>query len=301
MPTMPPDDFLATRGRLDAVVGRRLEVSRAEAQRAIADGRVRVDGVTRSKSFRLFGGERIVVDPAPSAGLSPEEPAVPVRFEDDWLAIVSKPPGLVTHPTASRRSGTLVNRLLGMGMPLAPGAEPLRPGIVHRLDAGTSGLLVVTKDDVTREAMVALFRRHDVERVYLALVRGDAEPDRFEVDAPLARSGARVRVHTGTGRRAATRFEVRQRFERSTLIEARPRTGRTHQIRVHLSAIGHPILGDTRYGGGGDDAGRLGLSRPFLHSWKLSFVHPRTGLPVAAEDPLPPDLDSALLRARAAT
>jgi 23S rRNA pseudouridine1911/1915/1917 synthase len=142
-----------------------------------------------------------------------------------------------------------------------------------------------------------MFRRHEVDRRYLALVRGRVAHDSFDVEAPLGRRGARVTVHAGGGRDAETAFEVSERYAAATLLEARPRTGRTHQIRVHLSAVGHPILGDRAYGGGGDPAGRLGLTRPFLHSWGLAFDHPLTGARIRLEEPLPGDLDAALRRA----
>jgi 23S rRNA pseudouridine1911/1915/1917 synthase len=169
---------------------------------------------------------------------------------------------------------------------------------VHRLDAGTSGLLVVASDDESFEGLAATFTRHEAGRSYLALARGSVAQDRFEVDAPLGRAGARIRVDATRGREATTAFEVREWFDRATLLEAEPRTGRTHQIRVHLSSIGHPILGDRRYGGGGDDARELGLERPFLHAWRIAFDHPITGERIDLEDSLPPDLERALERAR---
>jgi len=290
--------FEAPAGRLDAVVAARLGIARAEAQRAIAAGGVLVDGLARPKSHRLAGGERVRVDLTPSSDLPPEGPPLQVAYRDEHLAVVCKPAGLPTHPTENRRAGTVVNRLLGMGIPLAARGGPLRPGIVHRLDAGTSGLLVVACDDATYEALAAMFRRHDADRRYLALVRGRVEHDRFEVDAPLGRSGARIHIDATGGRRATTVFEVRERFGRATLLEAAPRTGRTHQIRVHLAAVGHPILGDRRYGGGGDDARALGLARPFLHAWRIAFAHPETKERLALEDPLPNDLDRVLRRVR---
>lgn len=294
------DAFDAAPGRLDVVVAERLGVTRAEAQRAIAAGDVRVDGVRRPKSFRLAGGERVEADLAPSSELPAEGPSVEVRYRDDHLLVVAKPAGIPTHPTQRRRSGTLVNRLLGMGIALAPRGGPLRPGIVHRLDAGTSGLLVVASDDRTHEALAETFAAHAADRRYLALVRGAVPHERFEVEAPLGRRGARIRVHATGGRAAATGFDVRERFEHASLLEATPRTGRTHQIRVHLSAVGHPILGDGRYGGGGDDARALGLRRPFLHAWRLGFDHPVTGRRIDLEEPLPEDLSEALRRLRAA-
>jgi 23S rRNA pseudouridine1911/1915/1917 synthase len=184
--------------------------------------------------------------------------------------------------------------LLGGGSPLPPPGGTLRPGIVHRLDAGTSGLLVVAKTDGAYEALRTLFHDHAVDRAYLALVRGSVANDAFAVDAPLGRRASRIVVDATEGRRAETGFHVRERLPGATLLEAVPRTGRTHQIRVHLAAIGSPILGDRAYGGGGDDAHRLGLVRPFLHAWRLSFTHPTTHETVALEEDLPEDLRTAL-------
>ena len=295
---MTAGSFEAGPGRLDTVVAATLGIPRTVAQRAIADGRVVVDGLPRSKSFRLRGGERVRARVETFGELDPEPGPLTVRFEDDSLLVVSKPAGVVTHPTATRRTGTLVNRLLAMGVPLASAGGAGRPGIVHRLDAGTSGLMVVAKDDRTHRELADMFRRHAVDRTYVALVRGAVEHDRFLVDAPLGRQGARVLVRAATGKEAATAFEVKERLRRATLLEAKPRTGRTHQIRVHLAAIGHPVLGDRAYGGGGEEAARLGLTRPFLHSWRIAFAHPRTGERIEVEDPLPPDLQEALERAR---
>jgi 23S rRNA pseudouridine1911/1915/1917 synthase len=292
--------FEATPGRLDAVAAAALDRPRADVQRAIAAGEVLVDGVVRPKSHRLSGGEQVVVDTAERTALEPDPSPVPVRYRDEHLMIVAKPAGVVTHPTASRRTGTLVNRLLGMGVPLSAGAEPDRPGIVHRLDAGTSGLIVVASTDAAHSGLAEMFFRHDVDRRYLALVRGRVEHDHFAVDAPLERDRARIKVRISSGRQAETEFEVVERFERATLLEAKPRTGRTHQIRAHLSSAGHPILGDRTYGGGGDDATALGLLRPFLHSWRVAFDHPMTGERVELEEALPEDLSAALRRLRRA-
>jgi 23S rRNA pseudouridine1911/1915/1917 synthase len=288
----------AEEGRLDAVVARLTGEPRADVQRAIAAGTVWVDGAPREKSFRLRGGERLTIDIETDVPLTGEGPPVPVRYEDDHLAVVMKPAGLVTHPTAGRRGGTLVNRLLAMGMPLAPAGGSLRPGIVHRLDAGTSGLLVVAKTDATYAALRALFHDHAVDRTYLALVRGKVANDAFAVEAPLGRRASKIVVDATEGRSAATGFEVRERLAGATLLEAVPRTGRTHQIRVHLAAIGHPILGDRAYGGGGNDARAAGLDRPFLHSWRLSFEHPVTGARVSLQEDLTEELVVALERLR---
>jgi 23S rRNA pseudouridine1911/1915/1917 synthase len=293
-----PASFDATPGRLDAVVAERLVVPRAEAQRAIAAGRVLVDGIARPKSHRLDGGERIEADLGGDGDLPAEGSPVPVVYRDQHLLVIDKPAGVPTHPTENHRSGTVVNRLLGMGVPLSTLGGPLRPGIVHRLDAGTSGLMLVASDDETYVALAAMLKRHDVDRRYLALVRGVPTSDRFAIEAALGRVGARVRVDVTGGRPAETAIEVRERFGRAALLEAAPRTGRTHQIRVHLAAIGHPILGDGRYGGGGADAAALGLRRPFLHSWRITLVHPISGERIERGSALPEDLVIALEQVR---
>ncbi len=288
----------AEEGRLDAVLARMTGEARADVQRAIATGNVQVDGEPRPKSFRLHGGERVTIEIERDEPLAAERPAVPIRHEDDHLLVVVKPAGVVTHPTAGRRSGTLVNRLLGMGVPLAPAGGSLRPGIVHRLDVGTSGLMVVAKTDEAYAALRGMFAVHAVQRGYLALVRGAVANDAFAVDAPLGRRAAKIVVDATEGRQAETGFEVRERLDGATLLDAVPRTGRTHQIRVHLAAIGHPILGDRTYGGGGDDARRAGLERPFLHAWHLAFVHPVSGEHVEFEEDLPEELMVVLTRFR---
>jgi len=292
------EDYAAEPGRLDAVLARLSTRPRADVQRAITRGQVRVDGTVRGKSHRLIGGELLELEVPEEFHLVGDGAAVPVRYEDEHLLVVAKPAGLVIHPTAGRRSGTLVNALLAMGTPLAPRGGELRPGIVHRLDAGTSGLLVVAKTDEAHRGLERLMRRHEAARSYLALVRGSVADDTFAVDAPLGRRASRVVVDRVQGRAAATGFDVRERLPRTTLVEATPRTGRTHQIRVHLSAIGHPIMGDRAYGGAGTDAAALGMDRPFLHAWRLGFDHPTTGSRVELEEPLPADLAEALARAR---
>jgi 23S rRNA pseudouridine1911/1915/1917 synthase len=291
---MPVERLTAEAGRLDTVLARLTGLPRAEIQRSIAAGCVSVDETQRTKSFVLIGGERLTFVREDTGEIAAEGPPVPIRYEDDSLAVVAKPAGVVTHPTQRRRTGSLVGRLRGMGMPLAPAGGTFRPGIVHRLDVGTSGLLVVAKTDDAFVALTVMFRRHDVERRYLALVRGRVDHDAFAVEAALGRRAARIVVDVARGRGAETRFEVRERFPRSSFLEAAPQTGRTHQIRVHLAAIGHPILGDRAYGGLGEDARRIGLTRPFLHAWRIAFSHPLTGERIDLEEPLPADLARAL-------
>jgi 23S rRNA pseudouridine1911/1915/1917 synthase len=296
---MMPFVLVAKPGRLDAVLARLTGVPRADVQRAIAAGQVSVDGEPKPKSYRLSGGERLEGIGLEEPALAPEDVPVSIRFQDEHLLVVVKPAGVVTHPTATRRTGTLVNRLLGAGVPLSGVGGALRPGIVHRLDAGTSGLLLVAKTDEAHAAIASMMRSHAVERRYLALVRGGVEHDVFAVDAPLGRRAAKIVVDRTGGKVAETAFRVLERLPRTTLLEASPRTGRTHQIRVHLAAVGHPILGDRPYGGSGEEAGRIGLTRTFLHAWRLTLDHPITGLALDVEEPLPADLADALDRARA--
>jgi 23S rRNA pseudouridine1911/1915/1917 synthase len=285
-------------GRLDAVLAGLLGAPRADVQRAIAAGTVTVDGAVRPKSFRLQGGEALAGELAGTGPPGGEPGGVPVRYEDDDLLVVAKPAGMLTHPTQMTRSGTLVNRLMGMGIPLSGAGDRDRPGIVHRLDSGTSGLLLVAKTDRAHRALTAMLAGRQVSRRYAALVRGTVEPDEFTVEAPLVRRRARVAVGRADGVGATTDARVVERFPQSTLLEVRPRTGRTHQIRVHLASLGHPVLGDRRYGGGGQDAARLGLRRPFLHAEGLALDHPFTGERLELQEPLPDDLAEALRLAR---
>ena len=299
---MTREAHVATPGRLDAVLAELTGLPRADVQRAIAAGRVTVDGVARAKSFRLAGGEALVDRGAGRRRARARGPPVPVRYRDEHLLVIAKPPGLVTHPTENRRSGTFVNRLLGMGVPLSTTGGPLRPGIVHRLDAGTSGLMVIARTDACPRGP-----------------RGDAEGPRRSNAATWRWCAARWSTRrspsmhpwaggptrwSSTTRRAARPRRPSRSASASTaltLLEAIPKTGRTHQIRVHLQAIGHPIVGDKAYGGGGDAAKRLGLQRPFLHSWKIAFDQPMSGERIELEEPLPEDLETALRLARAQT
>lgn len=301
----PPVEFVTgsgdAGGRLDAVVARHAGISRAVAARLIEAGEVLVEGSPAGKSLRLAEGMRIAVSLPPEAP-RPEAEEIPLRivYEDRWLAVVSKPPGLVVHPAPGRPGGTLVNALLARAGAEPAGGDAERPGIVHRLDAGTSGLMVVAKDEEAHARLVRAMAARAVTRVYLALVEGVPEPDTLTVDAPVGRSPRhrkKMAVVAG-GREALTHAEVLERHARTSLLEVRPRTGRTHQIRVHLSAAGHPIVGDRVYGKSRRLAEDLGLERPFLHAARLSFDHPMTGEPLALEDPLPPDLAAALARAR---
>ena len=286
--------------RLDAAVAALEAVgSRAAAQRLIAAGRVLVDGLTVPKRHLLRHGERVEVRPEspPPAGLEPEEMPLVVRFEDEHLLVVDKPAGVVTHPSAGHRTGTLVHGLLARA--IAGGDDPTRPGIVHRLDRDTSGLLVVARSPRAHRRLQRLLRERRVDRRYLALVHGPAPPA-LTISRPVGRDPrARTRMSTSApaGRDAVTHVRRLEEMGAYALVEARLETGRTHQIRVHLEAEGMPVAGDPVYGRRRDD---LGVGRQFLHAARLSFPHPETGEPVDVESPLPPDLAAALERARRA-
>ncbi len=284
--------------RLDAVVGALDEVgSRAEAQRLIEAGRVLVDGRAVPKRHLLAEGESVEVRPAPPppSGIEPEEVPLTVRYEDEHLLVVDKPAGVVVHPSAGHRGGTLVHGLVARD--IAGGRDPARPGIVHRLDRDTSGLLVVARSERAHRRLQRTLRDRLLERVYLALVHG-AAPPALTIDRPVGRD-RRVRTRMAVGapdaREAVTHLRRLEGLGRFTLLEARLETGRTHQIRVHLESVGHPVVGDRVYGRRPES---LGLERQFLHAARLAFPHPETGAPVEVESPLPDDLRRALALAR---
>jgi 23S rRNA pseudouridine1911/1915/1917 synthase len=281
--------------------GERLDVflaahagSRTAAQRLIDAGAVTVDGVARPKRHVLAGGERLEVRDAPPAA---EPSAPPARFavawEDEHLLVVDKPPGVVVHPAGAHRTGTLAQALAGRA---AGGEDPERAGIVHRLDRDTSGLLVVARSEPVHAALRRMLRRREILREYLALVEGRPAARTGTIEAPLGRDRrVRTRVSTDTDdpRPAVTHFAIERALADATLLLVRLETGRTHQIRAHLQAIGHPVAGDPEYG----HRGRYGLERQFLHAARLRFAHPVTGAPLDVRSPLPPDLEAALARA----
>ena len=282
--------------RLDRAVAARPEVgSRGLAERLILAGAVVVDGEPRVKSFRLEGGEEVHVElPDERGALVPEEMNLRVAWEDEHLVVVDKPAGVVVHPGTGHESGTLVHGLLALD---AAGGDEERPGIVHRLDRDTSGLLVVARSEEAHARLEELIRRRQVERRYLALVRGAPRSRTGRIEAPIGRDRTERTRHsldTPTPRDAVTFFEVVELLPAHSLLDVRLETGRTHQIRVHLEAIELPIAGDPVYGVSGD----LGLERQFLHAARLRFAHPFTGEEVSVESPLPDDLAAALESAR---
>jgi 23S rRNA pseudouridine1911/1915/1917 synthase len=275
------------------------EISRAHAQRLIGDGRALVNGGRRRSSDRLAGGEsiRVELSAPPDKSLEPESIPLRVAYEDEAMLIVDKPAGLVVHPSAGHGTGTLVNALLGRardrGEPLGSIAGVGRPGIVHRLDKETSGLIVVAKTDAAQASLMRQFGDRLVEKEYLALVRGAAPSPRGRVEAPIGRDPRdrqRMAVVAG-GRASSTEYEQLGDGGGYALLALRPLTGRTHQIRAHLAYLGLPIAGDLRYGGG---EGPGGLRRQFLHAARLGLERPLDGARLRAWSTLPEDLAASL-------
>ncbi|HET7572290.1 MAG TPA: RluA family pseudouridine synthase [Gaiellaceae bacterium] len=266
--------------------------SRAAAERILASGPVLVDGRARPKSHRLEGGEELefeLPDQEP-VSLAPEQRDFAIRFEDEHLLVVDKPAGVVVHPAPGHTRGTLVHGLLAAG---AEGGDDDRPGIVHRLDRDTSGLLVVARSDEAHARLQELIRERAVTREYLALVVGRPRSRRGTIDAPIGRDRhdrLRHSLDTDSPRAAVTHFEVEELLPAHALLRVRLETGRTHQIRVHLAAIEIPVAGDPLYG----RPGELGLERQFLHARRLVFPHPFGGEEVEVDSPLPDDLAAAL-------
>jgi 23S rRNA pseudouridine1911/1915/1917 synthase len=283
--------------RLDRYLASLPEVgSRSAAERLLAGGGVRVDGEVRVKSHRVEGGEEIEFEPPapPDAALVPENVPLRIAYEDAHLLVVDKPAGVVVHPAPGHSAGTLVHALVGRD---AAGGDVDRPGIVHRLDRDTSGLMVVARSDDAYRRLQSLVRRRELERHYLTLVVGRPRSRRGTIEAPLGRDRRdpfRRSLDTDTPRHAVTHFELVELLPRHALLDVSLETGRTHQIRVHLGAIDLPVAGDAVYG----RPHELGLERQFLHAARLAFVHPVTGERVQAESPLPDDLVAALAAAR---
>ena len=294
--------------RLDAHVGARAGgLSRSRAAALIEAGDVTVNGRLAKKSSSVAAGDVIRLRIPEPEDSSVEAEDIPLRivYQDDDLLVIDKPAGLVVHPAPGHRSGTLVNALLHHVKDLSGIGGVKRPGIVHRLDKDTSGLLLIAKHDESHRALSDALKRRDIRRNYLCAAWGHLEEERMTVDAPLARSRSdrqRMAVQEG-GRRAVTHFRRLERWLAADLLEARLETGRTHQIRVHLLSIGHPIVGDNVYGGGR----ARGVSGPhrawatelerrtprqFLHAWRLGFEHPRTGETMKFESKLPPELEA---------
>ena len=291
--------------RLDAYLATAFAITRSAAERLIAEGRVCVSGGEASKKYRLKGGERISLtlpDPAP-AEAQPEDIPLEVVYEDEDIIVINKPQGMVVHPAAGNESGTLVNALLhhckgslsGVG-----GVE--RPGIVHRIDKDTSGLLVVAKNDFAHNHLSEQLKTHDVSRIYYAITVGNLREESGTVHAAIARHPTdrkkmAICRRAGEGRDAITHYTVLERFGGFALVKCRLETGRTHQIRVHMASLGHPLLGDPVYGGNGtrfEADHRKYFHGQCLHAGELSLTHPRTGEQMHFTAPLPTDFEGVL-------
>ncbi len=289
---MPPDE---AGGRLDRFLASLEDIgSRAAAERLIEAGSVTVDGAPRLKSHRLAGGEQVAFpEPEePRSTLEPQQLDLVIPYSDEHLLVVDKPAGLLVHPVPGYDGPTLVHGLLGE----VEGEGP-RPGIVHRLDRDTSGLLVVARDQRTLLRLQSQLRRRRIHRGYIALVRGRPASWRGTIDAPIGRDRrdpTRVSLDSDVAKPAVTHFTVTELLSGHSLLDVELETGRTHQIRVHLAAIGCPVVGDPVYGHGPE----LGLDRQFLHAARLRFTHPWTGEEVDVSSPLPGDLEAALELAR---
>jgi 23S rRNA pseudouridine1911/1915/1917 synthase len=283
--------------RLDSALAARAEIAtRSLAERLLKAGAVRVDGEVRPKSHRLEPEAVVEVElPGAEPGLVSEPVTVTVAYEDDHVLVIDKPAGIAMHPGAGTSTGTLAAQLVTLGA--VGGDDPARPGIVHRLDRDTSGLVAVARSEAAFPSLQDAIRRREVERRYLGLVRGRPGSRTGRIDAPIGRDRhdpTRRSLDTEGPRAAVTRFEVLETLPEHALLDVRLETGRTHQIRVHLAAIDLPVSGDPTYGVKGD----LGLTRQFLHAHRLRFAHPVTGTDVDVESPLPGDLAAALERAR---
>ena len=291
--------------RVDRFVADRTGLTRSYVQKLISDGRLTVGSTTLKANALVQAGTELRLEvPEPIAAEPIAQPEIDVRvvYEDADLLIVDKPAGLVVHPAPGHADGTLVNALLGRGGPEAYGgiAGVRRPGIVHRLDRDTSGLLMVAKSDLAQGSLMDQLKARRIKKTYQALVQGSVAAAVGRIEAPIGRDPKhRIRMAVvPDGRAATTGYRVRERFPAWTLLELDLVTGRTHQIRVHLDAIGHPVAGDVLYGTGTSRRGPDGLDRLFLHSWRLELTSPSSGSLVRAEAPLPADLEAVLAHLR---
>jgi 23S rRNA pseudouridine1911/1915/1917 synthase len=291
-------------GRADRFAADLSGLSRSRVQRLITEGRVTADGQPVKANTIVPSGTVLVIDVPPPAPAAIEAEAIPldVVFEDDDVLVVDKPAGLVVHPSPGHWSGTLVNALLARDTVYGGIAGVERPGIVHRLDRDTSGLLMVAKTDAAQASLMAQLKARRVKKTYLALVQGNVAAAAGRIEAPIGRDPKnRMRMAVvPDGRASVTGYRVRERFALWTFLELDLVTGRTHQIRVHLAALGHPVAGDAVYGTGTARRGPDGLERLFLHAWRLVFAAPTSGDLVRLEAPLPAALEVVLERLRAA-
>ncbi len=288
------------RWRLDRLLQEKLPswISRSMIQKAIKDGRVLVNGKVKKPSYKVKTGETITIEvPKPKRiEILPEDLPVKIIYQDEYIAVVNKPPGMMAHPIPSKTSGTLVNALLHLLKDLKGIGGEIRPGIVHRLDKDTSGVMVVAKNNLAHNNLSKQFKDRVVKKTYITLARGKIDKDAFSVNVPIGRHPViRVKMTVREdGRRSYTEFKVLRSFGKiATLLLAFPKTGRTHQIRVHLKHIGHPILGDEVYGKAGLDR-IYGAERQMLHALKIGFYHPKTGEWMEFTAPIPEDFKKVI-------
>ena len=292
--------------RLDQVLGEMIpKCSRSRAAAMVSQGRVTVDGLTKRPAYKVKQGERLRgrggEDPDPET-VSPESMDLPILFEDDFILLINKPAGQVIHPGPGNWEGTLVNGLLSHVPDIRDaGDDPLRPGIVHRLDKDTSGLILVAKTARSLEFLQKEFQQRRVKKTYLALASGNDLPDSGKIDLPIGRHPVRrklMAINHETGKPALTYWQVTQRFAQACLVEVRLHTGRTHQIRVHFYSMGHPLVGDMVYQYKRFRKKNGQANRQMLHSWKLSFRHPQTGRKMDFQAPLPKDFQTQIDKLR---
>lgn len=288
--------------RLDTFISARDSISRSQTQRLIREGLVLVNSRPARVSYRLQRGDvvELTVPDDPPVTLVPEDIPLDVLLEDRHIIAINKPPGIVIYPAAGHRSGTVLNALVARGTKLASTGSPLRPGVVHRLDKETSGVMIFAKDDRAYLDLVRQFRDREIEKVYLALIYGNPAQDSGEIRSPIGRSLSdrkKMSTRTRSGRAAITRFHVERRFEGAALVRVTIITGRTHQIRVHFAASGHPVMGDRTYGKKTvlkQHGLTVRLERQMLHACSMKFAHPASGRPIALTAPLPGDMRKAL-------
>ena len=308
---MRKNDFIvdpsAKAGRLDAFVSLKTALTRSFIQKLIREGSVTVNSRREKPGYRMKEGDHveIMVPDQPETRLDPEDIPLEILWEDDHIIVVNKPPHMVVYPAVGNRSGTLMNALVSRCGKLSSIGAPLRPGVVHRLDKDTSGVMVIAKDDAAHHELVRQFREREVEKYYLALLYGGMKEDRGEIKASIGRSVSdrkKMSVNTRGGKEAVTRFEVIERFSFAALVRIRILTGRTHQIRVHFASIGKPVLGDRTYGKKTSLAvGRrtVVFSRQMLHAYILKFKHPSTGEIMQFTAPMPEDMEMAIAALKA--
>lgn len=289
--------------RIDKYLSGELKhLSRSRIQKLIGGGDVAVNGSAVSKHYSLSQGDNITISSLESVSeqqIKPEKIKLNIIYEDIHIAVISKEAGMVTHPAAGNQSHTLVNALLYHFKDLSKMSGEDRAGIVHRLDRDTSGLLIVAKDEKAHSLLSEMFAERKIKKTYIALVEGRFTEKKAKIDLPIGRSRLdrrKMSVSIDEGRRSVTSLSVMEQYDKAALIHAYPRTGRTHQIRVHLSYIGHPIIADDTYGTRQSEklAKKIGLKRQFLHAFRLEFTHPFNKKEMKFEDPLPPDLAKAL-------